>query len=34
MNQRITQKDIARLAGVSQTVVSFVLNERDENLAR
>ncbi|RFA07799.1 hypothetical protein B7R54_00175 [Subtercola boreus] len=34
MNSRITQKDIARLAGVSQTIVSFVLNERDENLAR
>lgn len=34
MNPRITQKDIAKLAGVSQTVVSFVLNERDENLTR
>jgi DNA-binding LacI/PurR family transcriptional regulator len=34
MNARVTQKDIAKLAGVSQTVVSFVLNERDENLAR
>lgn len=34
MNFRVTQRDIAKLAGVSQTVVSFVLNERDENLAR
>ena len=31
---RITQKDIARLAGVSQTTVSFVLNDRGEQLAR
>jgi DNA-binding LacI/PurR family transcriptional regulator len=31
---RITQKDIARLAGVSQTTVSFVLNDKGEQLAR
>ncbi|MUK00477.1 LacI family DNA-binding transcriptional regulator [Vibrio cholerae] len=31
---RITQKDIARLAGVSQTTVSLVLNDRGEQLAR
>jgi DNA-binding LacI/PurR family transcriptional regulator len=31
---RITQRDIARIAGVSQTTVSFVLNDRGEQLAR
>lgn len=31
---RITQSDIARLAGVSQTVVSFIINNRTQNLAR
>jgi DNA-binding LacI/PurR family transcriptional regulator len=31
---RITQKDITRIAGVSQTTVSFVLNGRGEQLVR
>lgn len=33
-NGRITQSDIARLAGVSQTVVSFIINNRTDRLAR
>ena len=31
---RVTQKDIAKLAGVSQTIVSFVVNDREESLSR
>lgn len=34
MNRRVTQQDIARMCGVSQTTVSIVLNERDDAAVR
>ncbi|MDY7088279.1 MAG: LacI family DNA-binding transcriptional regulator [Actinomycetota bacterium] len=33
-NRRVTQQDIARMTGVSQTTVSIVLNERDDAAVR
>ncbi len=34
MSRRVTQQDIARMCGVSQTTVSIVLNERDDPAVR